>query len=85
MVEWCQQGAAFLERPQALQAHSVQPLEDIYPLAMLRYPPLLRHEALDPFEPGDDPLVARGLTADPMGLGEIVQLGAQVRRGRGQA
>ena len=78
MVQRHQHGPAVLLRPQPVQAHSIQPLEDIPSLNMLRRSAVLDNEALNFLETSNDPLLLRRASALFFGLGELVQLGPQV-------
>ena len=78
MVEGRQQRATVFKRAQPVEAHRVEPLEDVTVLAMLGSPAVLLHEALDFLEARDDPLLAWG-APDLLGrLGEVGELVAQL-------
>jgi hypothetical protein len=59
MVERFKQGAAVAQLAETIEAHGVQPVEDVAVFAVLRSPTMLLDKTLDLFEPGDDPLLAR--------------------------
>ena len=54
------QGSALLLFADAVQAHGMDPLEDVAVFPMARCPAMRLDEALDLFEGRDDPLLARG-------------------------
>ena len=59
MIEGFKQGAAIGQLAQAIEAHGIQPLEDVAVLAVLRSAAVLLDETLNLLEAGDDPLFAR--------------------------
>ena len=63
MIQRREKRAAFLEGPQAVEAHGIEPLEDVAVFAVLRRTSVLLDEALDVLEPGDDALLARRAAA----------------------
>ena len=54
-----QAAPAFLQRPQTIEAHGIEPLEDVAVFAMLRRASMLLDEALNLLEAGDDAFFAR--------------------------
>jgi hypothetical protein len=77
MVARPKQRSTFLKRTKAVEAHGIEPFEDIPILPMLRSMTVFLDEALDFFESGDDALFARGALALFLRLGEVVEFGAQ--------
>ena len=77
MVQRRQQGAAVLERAQAVEAHGVEPLEDVAVFPVLRGATVLLDEALDFLESGDDALLARRASALLLRHGELGKLFGQ--------
>ena len=59
MIEGLKQGAAIVQLAQTVEAHSVQPLENVAIFAMLRRAAVLFDEALNFLEAGDDAFFAR--------------------------
>ncbi|MDY0960182.1 hypothetical protein SOM26_15920 [Sphingomonas sp. CFBP8993] len=62
-----QQFAAFGLRAEPVEAHRVEPLEDVAALAMLGDAAVFVMEADDILEAGYDPFLARGAGADLLG------------------
>jgi hypothetical protein len=71
MVQRLKQGAAIGERPQAVEAHGIQPLEDVAVFPVLRSATVLLDKPLDFLEPGDDALLARRASALGFRRGEL--------------
>ena len=59
MVERHEQGAAFFLIAQAIQAHGIQALEDVFIIAVARRMAVLLNKTLNVFEAGNDALLAR--------------------------
>ena len=59
MIEGFKHGAAIGQLAQTIEAHGIQPLEDVAVFAMLRRAAVLLDETLNFLEAGDDPLLAR--------------------------
>ena len=59
MIEGLKQATAFRQLAQAIEAHGIQPLEDVAVLPVLRSTAVLLDESLDLLEAGDDALLAR--------------------------
>ena len=78
LVERGHQGATVRMGAQAVEAHGIEPLEDVAVFAVLRGAAVLLDEALDLLEPGDDALLARRAPALLLGCGELVEFGAQL-------
>jgi hypothetical protein len=68
MIEGRQQRSAVLLRAQPVEAHGIEPLEDVAAFPVLRGLAVL-HKPLDVLEAGDDPLLAR--RAPALLLGEV--------------
>ena len=77
MVERREKRPAFLKRAKPVEAHGVEPLEDVAIFPMLRRVAVLLDKPLDFLESGDDALLARGAAALLFRLGEVVEFGAQ--------
>src|SRR5690606_23392901 len=81
MIQRLKQGAAVRKRPQAIEAHRVQALEDVTVFAMLRRTPVLLRETLDVLETGDDALFAgrpRDLLLGRRELGKLCRKVVQI-------
>ena len=59
MIEGFKQGAAIVQLAQAIEAHGIQPLEDVAVFPVLRGAAVLFDEPLNLLEAGDDALLAR--------------------------
>ena len=59
MIQGCKQRAAFVQLAETVEAHGIQPLEDVAILAVLRGAAVLLDETLNFLEAGDDALLAR--------------------------
>jgi hypothetical protein len=59
MIERFDQGAAADQFAQAIEAHGIEPFEDVAIFAMLRRAAMLVDEPLNLFKAGDDALLAR--------------------------
>ena len=85
MIERRKQRAAVLKRAQAIEAHGIEPLEDVAVFAVLRGAAVLLDEPLDLLEPGDDALLARRPAALLLRLRRSRRVRRAVRRGRGHS
>ena len=74
-----------VKRAQAVEAHGIQPLENVAVFPMLRGAAVLLDKPLNLLESGDDALLARRAAALLLRLREVVQFASAVRRGRGHS
>src|SRR5215467_13469644 len=58
MIDGFKQSPAIIQLAKTIEAHGIQPLEDVTALSVLRRATVLLDEALYLFEPGDDSLFA---------------------------
>ena len=72
-----QQHAAFLDRAEPVEAHRVEPLEDVAVLAVAGGVTVLLHEPLDFLEACDDPFLSRRPSDRLLGLSEVRELGGE--------
>ena len=78
MVQRRKQGAALLKRAQAVEAHGIEPLEDVAIFPVLRRAAVLLDKSLDFLEAGDDALLARRASALLLRLRrQVVKFSAQ--------
>ena len=76
-IEGSEQVAGLFQPAQAIEADSIEPLENVAIFAMLRRAIMLFVEADDILEAGDDPLLARGVGSGLRRLDCDAQFGQQ--------
>ena len=77
MVEWFEQRAALGKLAQAVEAHGVNPLENVPVLSMLGSTAVFLEESLDVLEARDDAFLARRPTARLFRRRELLEFRAQ--------
>ena len=85
MIERREKGTALVQRAQAIEAHGIEPLEDVAILTVLRRATVLFDEPLNFLEARDDPFLARRAAALLFGLERNRRVRRAVRRGRGHS
>ena len=78
MIERQKERSAFLQCAKPIETHRIEPFEEVAIFTVQWWMTVLLDKALDFFEPGDDTSLAGRSAALFLGLGEVVEFGAQL-------